>query len=182
MARPAYHPKPRKICASWEPRHRSFSGNQQCNRGEIERKAAALRRTAFAILSSSNHVPDSIIVSAQSAQITVVLANNIASKFCLRLLPDWPGHNESICSAPMGECRKMWTTDHRGVEIQVWRSGNRWLVFAAGQNCKDDGHSSLTGALQAAHAFIDSLANCVAPPKFFPPQSKPIQAPQQRDH
>jgi hypothetical protein len=64
---------------------------------------------------------------------------------------------------------EIWTTAHHGVEIQLWRAGDRWFACAPGQDCNGNGHASLRGALKAAHLFIDAVANSITPITFLSP-------------
>jgi hypothetical protein len=49
------------------------------------------------------------------------------------------------------------TRIYRGIEIQFWQSGVRWFASSSGQNCNDDGYSTLTQALEQAEKFIGCL-------------------------
>ena len=56
----------------------------------------------------------------------------------------------------MNEGTQIWTRNYRGVEIQLWRSGARWFAYAPGQDCGDDGHRTLSRALEYAEDFVDA--------------------------
>lgn len=56
----------------------------------------------------------------------------------------------------MDENTEIWTRSYRGMEIQLWRSGARWFAFAPGQEYRDDGHRTLSRALEYAEEFVDA--------------------------
>jgi hypothetical protein len=56
----------------------------------------------------------------------------------------------------MNEGTQIWTQHYRGIEIQLWRSGARWFACAPGQECCDNGHRTLSRALEYAEDFVDA--------------------------
>ena len=54
-------------------------------------------------------------------------------------------------------------TSYRGIEIQLWKSGERWFASAEGQQCRDRGHRTLSRALECAEEYIDSHDRGSAP-------------------
>lgn len=62
----------------------------------------------------------------------------------------------------MTESTEVRTRTYRGIEFQLWRSGDRWFAFAPGQDCLDHGHRTLSRALEYAEDFIDSQREILA--------------------